>query len=347
MERKQWIDTLRGICMTAILLFHTEMYYSGDYIIPYGCYVHNALATFFFVSGYLFCGNSRDGREFDFARKIRSVFKTLIVPYFIFTTVIGTIKIVANHAESTEILHNIILGKASWFVAALIVAELLLAVTMFITRGKTVLLSITALLSFITAFVIGNKHNPSPLFNEQNSWYVNDAFLAMGIMICGIFYRRHEDFFNRFNTILYTSLLFILLLIIKNIIIIYQINTVLGSIEVSNIPMFLTDIGIAILFLVNLSKLINKLPLISWTGAHSLVYYFFCGAVPATVTFLFNKIGFQYSHYWQIIVMLTAVYFICTAIAFTIYRYTPFLVGRTKKNYFLPLIMMLITATGT
>ena len=76
-ERKHWIDTVRGICMVAILLFHTEMYYAGRDITPYRCYVHNALATFFFISGYLFCGG-RDGGGFRFAHKVKSISRTLI-----------------------------------------------------------------------------------------------------------------------------------------------------------------------------------------------------------------------------------------------------------------------------
>ena len=51
--RKQWIDMARGLCMMAILFFHTEMYYAGHDIIPYVVYVENALIIFFFLSGYI------------------------------------------------------------------------------------------------------------------------------------------------------------------------------------------------------------------------------------------------------------------------------------------------------
>ena len=50
-KRKHWIDLLRGICMIAILLDHTEIYYTGDNIINYNFYVVNVLLTFFFISG--------------------------------------------------------------------------------------------------------------------------------------------------------------------------------------------------------------------------------------------------------------------------------------------------------
>ena len=51
MERKHWIDSLRGICMIAILLDHTELYYTGVNIIDYNIYVANVLVLFFILSG--------------------------------------------------------------------------------------------------------------------------------------------------------------------------------------------------------------------------------------------------------------------------------------------------------
>ncbi len=53
-NRLLWADIIKGICMMAILLFHTEVYYAGQEIIPYHCYVTNALLAFFFISGFFF-----------------------------------------------------------------------------------------------------------------------------------------------------------------------------------------------------------------------------------------------------------------------------------------------------
>ena len=110
-NRLPWIDTMRGICMIAILLFHTEVYYADGIITPYQCYVHNALAGFFFISGYLFIGD----KGFSFAHKIKSIARSLVLPYFIFTIILGVLKIVFQHADATEVFTKIILGQASWF----------------------------------------------------------------------------------------------------------------------------------------------------------------------------------------------------------------------------------------
>lgn len=53
MQRKVWIDNLRGFCMLAILLDHTEIYYTGENVIDYNLYVANVLIVFFILSGYL------------------------------------------------------------------------------------------------------------------------------------------------------------------------------------------------------------------------------------------------------------------------------------------------------
>lgn len=326
-NRLPWIDTMRGICMIAILLFHTEVYYADGIITPYQCYVHNALAGFFFISGYLFIGD----KGFSFTHKIKSIARSLVLPYFIFTIILGVLKIVFQHADAAEVFTKIILGQASWFVAALIVAELLMCITMFITRGKTLLLCLFAVLSFAAAFVIGNKYNPSPLFYQQNLWFVNDGILALGIMICGALYHRFEAVFNRFHPIIYTSSLFFLLILIKIMIMTGNEDTVIGSVEVSNIPLFLADIAVSTLFLVALCKWLGRVFMVSWTGAHSLVYYFFCGASPTFVALLLNKIGFTYSSYWQMLIALILVYDLCTIIAYIIYRYLPFIIGKQKE----------------
>ena len=63
-NRTLWVDQMRGICMMAILLFHTEAYYNdGREIIPYNFYVANVLVDFFFLSGYLFHSDITAGEQ--------------------------------------------------------------------------------------------------------------------------------------------------------------------------------------------------------------------------------------------------------------------------------------------
>ena len=51
LTRKIWIDIVRGFCILAILLHHTEMYFVGEAVTDYRPYVDNALCTFYFMDG--------------------------------------------------------------------------------------------------------------------------------------------------------------------------------------------------------------------------------------------------------------------------------------------------------
>ena len=53
LKRIGWIDNLRGFCMLAILLDHTESYYLDYHIINQNLYLTDALVFFFILSGYL------------------------------------------------------------------------------------------------------------------------------------------------------------------------------------------------------------------------------------------------------------------------------------------------------
>ena len=83
-KRKHWADVVRGICMTAILYDHTDIYYSDTNVLPYELYVPNALTAFFILSGYLMYKRS----GFCLKNKIRSIMKGLLLPYLIFTIAI-------------------------------------------------------------------------------------------------------------------------------------------------------------------------------------------------------------------------------------------------------------------
>lgn len=103
-KRKYWIDNLRGLCMLAILVDHTETYYSGNCIIDYSLYVVNALVVFFFISGYLMFRKTTNGEivEFSLRHKANSILRTLVVPYFIFTSIIYIPKFLYTTEHSVQ-----------------------------------------------------------------------------------------------------------------------------------------------------------------------------------------------------------------------------------------------------
>ena len=309
MQREQWIDVARGLCMAAILYDHTEVYYTGDNIIPYHLYVTNALIAFYLISGYLFYKS----RTLYLKRKMASIFRSLIRTYFVFTTLMAAPKTWAHQGELslTDVFTNIALGKASWFVASLIMAEIIFSIIIHISKQKTWTLSILSFICLSLSIYLSIHHRSYP-------WQFNNALQAVFILYIGYMYHQHEEEFHRFDTPFYTSLLLILLICLKIYERYHDMNMFISPIVIDNYLIFFTDVLVATWLLMRLCQwLSNRLPcyLLTFTGKNSIIYYFLCGGVPMLVTMALEKAGWEYkSRYWLVPVAFAIVYVVATAI---------------------------------
>ena len=316
-QRLAWIDLLRGFSMIAILWFHTEVYFTGQPMTPYEMYVGDVLAAFFFLSGYLMYG-----RTLDIKRRINSIFSRFLVPYFVFTTIIAVSKTILVHDNTSwkDIIISIISGHASWFIAALILSQLLFMLFLWITNEKMLWLSIIAVCCLILSYFVGNAFEPYPLYYAQNLWHLNEALLACFILFTGYLYRKYETRFNNISILLSLLIVFIL---IKIFIIHTNAQLILGPIIVSNYPLFIADLLCAVLLMAGIFKQLPSVRLIEWTGSHSLVYYFICGAVPFMVSRLFHKTTLPIQSYLSVLVVFCVVYIVSTLLTKVIYMLWP------------------------
>jgi len=324
-KRKIWIDLVRGFCMLAILVHHTEMYYVGEAIIDYRFFVDNALCTFFFISGYLFYKET----PFNLKYKLLSILKTIIIPYFIFMSVIALPKALAHgkFVSVSDSILSIVLGQQSWFITALATAEIIFSILLYLSKQYKWVLPIGVLISFIGIILLtGNEQ-----MLAHNYWNIMDGLLAISFLYIGYQYHQKENVINRFPLYLYI-IPFILFFISKWVIVEYKVYCYLGPVDIDNYPVFIVDNVLAILLITRLCKLLPDMKPISWMGSHVIVYYFLCGGVPLTLSVLANKIGFSYyGNYLQVIVVLIAVYLMITLLTWFIYKYIPWATGRFNR----------------
>jgi len=324
-KRKIWIDLVRGFCMLAILVHHTEMYYVGEAIIDYRFFVDNALCTFFFISGYLFYKET----PFNLKYKLLSILKTIIIPYFIFMSVIALPKALAHgkFVSVSDSILSIVLGQQSWFITALATAEIIFSILLYLSKQYKWVLTIGVLISFIGIILLtGNEQ-----MLAHNYWNIMDGLLAISFLYIGYLYHQKENVINRFPLYLYI-IPFILFFISKWVIVEYKVYCYLGPVDIDNYPVFIVDNVLAILLITRLCKLLPDMKPISWMGSHVIVYYFLCGGVPLTLSVLANKIGFSYyGNYLQVIVVLIAVYLMITLLTWFIYKYIPWATGRFNR----------------
>ena len=324
-KRKIWIDLVRGFCMLAILVHHTEMYYVGEAIIDYRFFADNALCTFFFISGYLFYKET----PFNLKYKFLSILKTIIIPYFIFMSVIALPKALVHgkFVSISDSILSIVLGQQSWFITALASAEIIFSILQYLSKQYKWVLPIGVLTSLIgIIFLTGNEQ-----MLAHNYWNIMDGLLAISFLYIGYLYHQKENVINRFPLYLYI-IPFILFFISKWVIVEYKVYCYLGPVDIDNYPVFIVDNVLAILLITRLCKLLPDMKPISWMGSHVIVYYFLCGGVPLTLSVLANKIGFSYyGNYLQVIVVLIAVYLMITLLTWFIYKYIPWATGRFNR----------------
>lgn len=317
MERVGWIDFLRGFSMILILAFHTEVYYKEEAATPYYIYTSNAIILFYFISGYLFYRQE----AFQLKKRLKSIVRSMLFPYFIFTSLIAIPKLMVRHSEINwmEIATNILTGNASWFIAALIIAEIFFSLLLWISRGKYIWLSIAAIVCFITYFII-----PIDL---HSFWQWHDALLALFFLYLGYVCHQKSYFFHMINSLFLSLLLLIVLIIIK--VGEYYVDLPMRNIAINHACLFLSDAVIWLIWVISIIRYIPKCKMIEWTGKYSIIYYFLCGGCPLITSMLMNRIGFSYDGFlYRYLLTLVVVYIFATAITWFIVRYIPILTGK-------------------
>lgn len=324
MQRKLWIDNLRGLCMMAILLDHTEIYYTGCNIIDYNYYVGNTLMIFFFISGYLMYKES----GFDIRHKIKAVLRTIMLPYFIYTTIIYIPKSLVHGSlvDWKTMAVDIITGQASWFVAALCVAEIIFSFAVYFIKNNDWQLFAVGCIGFAGSILLSN-------FGNGYFWQIDNAMQALLFIALGFLFHKHERSMETINKPFFIAGLFLALLFIKWIETINNEILVVWTIHITNYWLFVPDMIIGTLAMVLLFKRLKPSKILCWTGRHSLIYYFFCGGVPLIVSIALERLGMKYDDdYLSVIIAFVLVYAISSMIAWAVYRYIPFTMGIWKSK---------------
>ncbi len=311
-----WIDTIRGLCMMAILLYHTEVYYSESEISDYNLYASNALIIFFFVSGYLMYRE----HSFQLQHRLKSVLSRIIMPYFIFTLILAVGKCALQDKSVTQMLQNVILGRASWFIAALAVSEILFSLLLYLSEKYCKYILPFSCIAFFISSVFLNSV-------DVEIWNYNISLMAMLFLYAGYLYHRHEAQLLKLNHIGGTLLAAIALIMIKYMEYRYDVKIMICPLLINNYPIFLVDSFVSILLLVNISKWIPRVKLITYMGSHSITYYFLCGIMPLLTGVLLRKVSFPYSgYYYRVFIALAIVYVLTTVVTWIIYNYLSWMV---------------------
>jgi hypothetical protein len=273
--------------------------------------------------------------------RLWSIFRWLVVPYFVFTSVIALPKALAHDAFEgvMPLVIVIVSGNASWFVAALIVAELLFVAVLRLSQRSLLAVCVLAIFSLTFAMTIGMTG--FPYYNQLNLWHVNEAALGVFLMALGYVFHRWQEVAEKWLKSPVALLLLVAAFVGMKIEIWFSgAQLIFCPIVVSDRQLFIADLLVAVALLVALFLRLSQSPLfmhtylskvMTWVGRHSIVYYFICGGVPlvtarllsvAGLPFVADSSAISFAAFWQMPLAFLLVCLFSTAIVWAVYRFT-------------------------
>lgn len=326
--------------MFLVVLYHSEVYYGSGHSWSW-IFEPFFLSGFFFISGYLF---TRDITKVDFMSKLKQVFRAIIVPYFIFVIVMAFPKIVLGHSNAQQILIDIVMLRASWFVIAIAVMQLLYAAILYIRPSVPSIVVSTAFM-FLIGYAFVLMYRDCQQWWVENLWlYSNDlpnrlpaclnlALVQSPFFALGILFKYFEgsilnmSFVGGGKALIISVLLYVVLYI-------WIDHSYIGSSmcvamdQYNNILLIFLIGLIGIWALMCISNRIQNGKLLNYIGKYSILFYFLNGATLTFVSALMKKVAFMdpdnYFNQFLVAVIATVVMFPCV---WFINKYLPLLSG--------------------
>ncbi len=328
--RLSWLDYGKAISMLITILFHTEIMYTGETsLFTDLVFFNTSMVFFFFVSGYL-----TNLKSFDIKKALTSLFKRLLIPYFIFTTIIYIPKHLVRgwDLDISTMFIDIFGGVASWFIAALVVSKLLISIILKFTRNIYII-GFICFLFVITGFFL-THYFQAPLY-----WYINYAFISMFYLFLGILYRKFENKLS-INLVLQAIISSILFFALAYCDFKIELSSYIYGLKQADVEalgvityLFLSIIGIWMI--VSLMKLIPiGIKWLSYVGINSLTYYYLNTGLLLVIITIINKLGFTETNIWFTFPLYATVIILLTFASELIIRFAPWMVGNfgNKKN---------------
>jgi len=327
-NRIEWVDTVRGIAFLMVIYAHLD--YRSSALMH--CFSPLVLTLFFFASGYLFKSNQ------SVIQALEQRVRTLLVPFLL----LGIFDIGLSYVISFSNSHNSLYNESKnfllqvygheallWFVACLFACSI-----PFYFCAKYIR-SVTALLIFVSCVFCFSALIKIPVL----PWHIQFIPFGLFYMSLGLLYKRTESKFGFIDHPWAISLSF---LTFGSIVAIEQFafHKAIGTITpttnvIDGIICTVAGIGGC----VGISKRIGrKIPLLSFVGANSLLYFGLhgkCYAVLQIVTkHLFQEFSIASTPLLNLILGIAIVFLdvVCLiAPIMLINKYVGFITGKGYK----------------
>lgn len=194
-NRKIWLDIAKGITIILMVLGHTSI---PDYLSDFIYAFHMPL--FFIASGYITNWN-----KYNTTRFIYHKFKSLIIPFTIYSTIVLCICNLIRWNNSIDIIKNGWGGYALWFIPVLFCSTIIVKL-IYLIRFKSIKYLICITLAIIGIYLCHN-HISLP-------WSIANIPYASCLIVCGQKLKSYEVSLERAK-LLYAIPLFVITAIVS------------------------------------------------------------------------------------------------------------------------------------
>lgn len=302
-----WINTGKALCMIFVYIAHGNFYYLNLSSPIHYVYKPIYLSLFFFISGFLLFQSLE---SFPFKKKLLGVVNKLFWPVILFPSIIWLPKTLAhgNELNFATYFSDIFGGTTTWFVSALIVAQLVCIGLIFLFKNRLYLMLLaTAVLMFSAFYLRTIDHTPFP-------WYYKSGMIASFFLVLGGITRKYYDKLKSIISVpalIVSGVLYIGLMVYNYYN--WGLRQAIMDASYDNIALGLFNNLLGIFFMIQLCHYIPKIKWLQYIGKNSIVFYFFGGGVPLVIGYIARTyIPFQ-GYLMTILVTIT-----CLAIGFII-----------------------------
>lgn len=291
--RIDWIDSMRGIFIFLVILYH-----SGAPIEYVKFRTPFVMSGFFFLSGYLFYAPEK---PWDWRYKLIRIAESLLLPYLLYWALTYFVKaayyevyLQGNWDIFVPYFRELLSGSKLWFMSAIIVGEIILTGILSVSKNSVYLAGMAVLLSFVWWLT------PLSVPGAWWPWALPSACIAVCFMLVGVIVRTNNLLacLERRRCTIVVLLAYPLLYVLDLVFNLNQIS--FARSYFSNLPVFYLYALCGIAFIYCLCRFLSSSIPLHYMGRNSLLMYFFCNQVILLIARLTDN-GWGLSPYvWSI-----------------------------------------------
>lgn len=292
------------------------------------------LTGFFFISGYFFINFEK---KIGAIQKLLNILTSILLPYILYWVLSSCVNmVIVGNFSILNLYMDILNGNKLWFASALFVAECIsyLCVyipSLYIKKKYPISLLLVGECIFSLFFFIY-------LPNDEYIWSWRAALFANFYFCIGILIRLWNSLYEKvlnsskiwiISSLLYVTLFFLDVYFVKNVGCFHK--------EFSNYPFFIVESLISVYVFIGLFYRLAmksiKIPVLSFIGMNSLLFYFFQHQIILLIQKTFIKFDILLNENICPLVYAILVVLILYPIIYIVSRYMPIIAGKYRIKY--------------